>query len=265
MATVEFRKLQVELGGRAVLDAVDLQATGGEWVALIGPNGAGKTTALRATAGRIAYRGSVRVAGREVREFATRALAREIAAVPQIPTAPPALAVREYVLLGRTPHIPYFGREGRADHLAAERAMRRLDLEPLADRTLASLSGGERQRAVLARALAQEAPVLLLDEPTSALDIGRQQLVLELIDHLRAELGLTVLSAMHDLTLAALYADRLLLLSKGRAVACGEAGAVLTEALVAEHYRASVRILAANGSPPAVIPRRPAGAIGGNR
>jgi iron complex transport system ATP-binding protein len=263
MASVEFAALRVELGGRAVLDGVDLQAAGGEWVAVIGPNGAGKTTALRATAGRIAYSGSVRIAGREVREFAPRALAREIAAVPQTPVTPSALTVREYVLLGRTPYLPYFGREGRSDHLAAERAVRRLELEPLADRTLASLSGGERQRTVLARTLAQEAPVLLLDEPTSALDIGRQQLVLELIDCLRVELGLTVLSAMHDLTVAALYADRLLLLSEGRAIACGEARSVLTESQVSEHYRARVRVLAANGAPPAVILRRPAGAIGG--
>jgi iron complex transport system ATP-binding protein len=136
------------------------------------------------------------------------------------------------------------------------RALRRLDLDALASRALSTLSGGERQRAVLARALAQEAPLLLLDEPTTALDIGRQQSVLELVDCLRRELGLTVVAAMHDLTLAAQYADRLVLLSRGFVAADGPPADVLTEWALAEHYQARVDVLP--GPAPVVVPRRAA-------
>jgi iron complex transport system ATP-binding protein len=135
------------------------------------------------------------------------------------------------------------GRESRRDVAAAEQALRRLDLDELAHRELGTLSGGERQRVVLSRALAQEAPLLLLDEPTTALDAGRQQEALELIDELRLDAGLTVLGAMHDLTLAGQYASRLLLLSGGRIVAHGAPPEVLTEPLIAEHYGARVRVV----------------------
>src|SRR5207247_6216369 len=138
--------------------------------------------------------------------------------VPQKPEIPSELTVAEYVLLGRTPHIGYLAGEGRADRLAAERAIERLALLPFVGRLLGSLSGGELQRVVLARALAQEAPVLALDEPTTALDLGRQQQVLELVDSLRCD-GPTVVSTMHDLTLAGQYAERLLLLDRGVVVA----------------------------------------------
>ena len=131
-----------------------------------------------------------------------------------------------------------------------------LDLESLTARRLGTLSGGERQRAVPSRALAQEAGVLLLDEPTTALDIGRQQDVLELVDCLRAELGLTVVAAMHDLTLAAQFADRLLLVSAGRVVAEGAASEVLTTVRIAEHYSARVEVIEASGGDVAVVPTR---------
>ena len=123
----------------------------------------------------------------------------------------------EYVLLGRNPYIGYFGQESRHDRRLSPACCDRLELDEFADRRLGTLSGGERQRLVIARALAQEAPILLLDEPTSALDIGHQQQALELVDRLRREHGLTVVSAMHDLTLAGLYSDRLALLHEGAA------------------------------------------------
>jgi len=134
------------------------------------------------------------------------------------------------------------GGEGRRDREAAREALSRLELERFAERPLGSLSGGELQRAVLARALAQEAPVLLLDEPTTALDLGRQQLVLELVDELRRD-GLTVVTTMHDLTLAGQYAERLVLLNEGSVVAEGTATEVLSAPNVAAHYAANVRIV----------------------
>jgi iron complex transport system ATP-binding protein len=147
------------------------------------------------------------------------------------------------VLLGRSPFVSYAGSESRHDRAVARAAIERLDLVAFADRDLWSLSGGERQRAILARALAQASPVLLLDEPTTALDAGRQQQVLELVDELRVERGLTVLSAMHDLTLAGLYAQRVFLLSGGRVALEGDPRDVLTESAVEEHYGARVRMV----------------------
>ena len=237
------RRVTVELGGRNVVDGVSLAVEHGEWVTLIGPNGAGKTTLLRAVAGLIGHQGEIEIGGERVRRLRRRELARRVAVVPQVPLMPGGMTVREYVLLGRTPYVSYAGRESRRDFAATEEAMARLDLAELAGRQLGTLSGGERQRAVLARALAQEAPLLLLDEPTSALDAGRQQEALELIDALRLDAGLTVVAAMHDLTLAGQYASRLLLLSGGRVVAEGGAEEVLTEPLIAEHYGARVRVL----------------------
>src|SRR5439155_16413345 len=193
--------------------------------------------------------------GRAVGSSTRRQIARSVALVPQKPETPPALTVAEYILLGRTPHIAYLATEGREDRLAAERAIDRLALQPFVQRSLDSLSGGELQRVVLARALAQEAPLLLLDEPTSALDLGRQQQVLELVDELRRNGGLTVLSTMHDLSLAGQYADRLLLLDAGRIEAAGSPVEVLSEATLAAYYGASVRIVRENGHV-FVLPRR---------
>jgi iron complex transport system ATP-binding protein len=236
-------RVEVELGGRNVVDGVSFAVEHGEWVTLIGPNGAGKSTLIRAVAGLVHHRGEIAVGGEPVRRLGRREVARRVAVVPQVPLLPAGMTVREYVMLGRTPYVSYMGREGRHDHAATEEALVRLDLVEFAARQLGTLSGGERQRAVLARALAQEAPLLLLDEPTSALDAGRQQEALELVDALRLDAGLTVVAAMHDLTLAGLYASRLLLISGGRNVAEGAPAEVLTEPLIAEHYGARVRVL----------------------
>jgi iron complex transport system ATP-binding protein len=243
MSALAVRSLVVELGGRRVVDGVSLTVERGEWLGTIGPNGAGKTTLIRAIAGLVRYDGELALEGVAARSLGRRELARRVAVVPQSPVMPSGMAVRDYVLLGRTPYISYSGKEGAHDHAAAERALARLDLRELADRQLGALSGGERQRAVLARALAQEAPLLLLDEPTSALDAGRQQDALELVDGLRVEAGLTVVSAMHDLTLAGQYAQRLVLLAGGRIVAQGAPVEVLTEPLIEEHYGARVRVV----------------------
>jgi iron complex transport system ATP-binding protein len=248
----------VTLGGKRVVDGITAEIEAGEWLTLIGPNGAGKSTLLRATAGLVEFAGSIRLDADEVTGLSRREIARRLAFVPQSPVLPPEMRVRDYVLLGRTPHIGPFGNAGRRDLEATERAISRLELSELADRPLRTLSGGEQQRAVLARALAQEAPVLVLDEPTTALDIGRQQQALELVAELREREGLTVLSAMHELTLAAQYADRLLLLSGGRLVAAGPPGEIATEELIAEHYRADVRIFSDGEGQLAVIPVRTA-------
>jgi iron complex transport system ATP-binding protein len=245
--------VSVRLCGR--LEAVTLEVPRGGWTTLIGPNGAGKSTLLRAVAGLVGYGGRIAVDGRDLRSVPARARARLLASVPQSPLLPPDMTVAEYVLLGRTAHLGLLGRAGAADVRAAAAAAERLDLAGLAGRRLDELSGGERQRAVLARAVAQDAPVLLLDEPTAALDVGRQQEALELVGELRAERGLTVLGAMHDLTLAGQYAERLALLDGGRLVAHGRPAEVLTEQRIAAHYRARVQVIRLDSSP-VVVPAR---------
>ena len=256
MSALALDRISVTLGGARVVDRLSAQIQDGEWVALIGPNGAGTTTALRAVAGLVSYEGGVRVFADDARSLPRKQLARRIALVPQVPLLPADITVREYVLLGRTPYLSYLGTERRADHLAADAAIEQLDLGEFVQRRLDTLSGGERQRATLARALAQDAPILLLDEPTAALDVGRQQQVLEIVDGLRSSRGLTVLSTMHDLTLAGQYADRLLLLDSGRLVAAGSAEAVLTRALITEHYGAEVDVVDAPGSGFVIVPVR---------
>jgi iron complex transport system ATP-binding protein len=255
MTGVTLGGLRVTVGERAIVDDVTLAVGADEWAALIGPNGAGKTTTLRAIAGLIAHGGTVRIGAADAAALGRRERARRVALVPQAPVTPADMSVGDYVLLGRTPHTGWFGRESASDRAAASRALARLDLTALARRAIGSLSGGERQRAVLARALAQEAGVVLLDEPTSALDLARQQQVLELVDDLRREAGLAVLAAMHDLTSVSLYADRVHLLSAGRLVASGTPREVLRPELLSEHYGAAVRVLD-HGGELVVVPAR---------
>jgi iron complex transport system ATP-binding protein len=249
-------RVSVQIDGHVLVDRVDLVVAEGEWVSVIGPNGAGKTTLLRAVAGLTAADGVVELSGRLVSGMSTRDRSRLVALVPQNPVVPGTMVVVDYVLLGRTPHIPLFGVERPRDVTVASSVLDQLELGPLAERRLETLSGGELQRVMLARALAQAAPVLLLDEPTTALDVGHQQEVLDLVDDLRSTRGLTVLSTMHDLTLAGQYADRLVMLAGGRVVATGAAEEVLTEEHVSRYYGARVRVLHEPGGI-VVLPVRP--------
>jgi iron complex transport system ATP-binding protein len=255
-AALDVRDLTVELSGNRILDGVSLSVAPGSWTSVVGPNGAGKTTLLHAIAGMTPVRsGRVELFGTDARRLRARARARTVALVPQTPVIPDGVAVLDYALLGRTPHLAFFGREARSDIELALDLLARLGVEDLAGRAVDTLSGGERQRVILARALLQEAPLILLDEPTTALDIGHQQEVLELVENLRRERSLAVLSTMHDLTLAGLYADELVLLDRGRVPVRGTAAEVLTEDHLRRHFGARVTVLAgADG--PVVVPTR---------
>jgi iron complex transport system ATP-binding protein len=254
---VVVRRASVSYDGVPVLDEVDLSVPAGSWVGVIGPNGAGKTSLLRAVMGLVAFTGDVHLAGTPVGDLDRRALARLVAYVPQRPVVPDGMTVTDYVLMGRTPYISYLGSESAGDLRVVRDALERLELVELADRALETLSGGEVQRALLARAVVQQAPVLLLDEPTTALDVGHQQQALELVDQIRRERELTVLSAMHDLTLAAQFAHELLLLDGGRAVAFGSPRVVLNAGAIRKHFGASVRIVEQDGDIVVVPTRHP--------
>ncbi|MFC4048416.1 ABC transporter ATP-binding protein [Actinomadura syzygii] len=255
--TVEVNGLDVALGGRPVLKGVSLTVPAGSWTAIIGPNGAGKSTLLRAVLGLVPSHGEITVAGSGLEGLKPRQRARLIAYAPQSPSVPAGMTVFDYTLLGRSPYIPHLGRESARDRAITAEVLDRLDLTRFASRPLEHLSGGERQRAVLARALAQQTRVLLLDEPTTALDIGHQQQVMELVDQLRLSDGLTVVTTIHDLTLAGQYADDLVLLSSGEVAAAGSPEEVLTREAIEEHFDARVHVAPGPGGRPILSLERP--------
>ncbi len=234
---ISWTDVEVSYGSARVLGPVSVSVASGEWVGLIGPNGAGKSTLLKSAVGLVEHKGRVSLSN------GARQPGKDIAWMPQRPHLPDEMGVSDYVMLGRTPHIGYLGSEGSSDMRAVGAALSRLGLGDLERRPLATLSGGEAQRVLFARALAQEAPVLLFDEPTASLDIGHAMEVLEIVDDLRLEKGLTVVTAVHDLTLAGRFADRLVLISNGSMVADGEPGDVLTEDLLSLHYGSGIRVV----------------------
>jgi len=224
------------------LSGIDLVVRPGEIVGLLGPNGAGKSTLLRVLAGVLApYRGSIRLGDAELSALGRREAARRLAMVPQEATADLPYTALETVLLGRHPHLSGLGFESRHDVELAERALARLGAASLAERPLAELSSGERQRVTVARALAQETPVVLLDEPTSFLDLRFQVELFDLLRELATE-GRALLAVLHDLNLAAEYCDRVALLRKGRVVATGATAATLTYATLTEVYGTEIYV-----------------------
>ncbi len=228
-AAIAVEDVTVRLGDAAVLRKVNATADDGQFVGLVGPNGAGKTTLLRTIAGVLAPEsGRVTVGGRNVHDLSSKAASRLVATVPQETSLSFDFAVRDVVAMGRHPHRSRFGGKDCEGRDAVADAMERTAVAEFADRSITAVSGGERQRVLLARALAQNAPVLLLDEPTASLDINHQVRTLELVDDLVAD-GKTVVAAIHDLNLAAHYCDELLLLSDGELVAQGPPGDVLAE------------------------------------
>lgn len=245
----------VTVGATKLVDGVSFDVATHEWLCIVGPNGAGKSTLLSALAGLARGGGSVHVAGTSLAGRSRREIARQVALVPQLPIVPPGMRVRDYVLLGRTAHCDRLGRYAKKDYEAADAAIAALDIETFAGRAVDSLSGGERQRVVCARALAQATPLLLLDEPTTSLDLGHQQDLIDLLDSLRRDNPIAIVSTLHDLTLAGHAADRVLLLSAGRVAALGAPSEVLTAENIAQHYGARVQVLH-DGSNVTVIPAR---------
>ena len=244
---------------RPVLEGVNLRLMPGEVVGLIGPNGAGKSTLVKLAAGLLRPNGgSVKLFGRAPVDWRRRDLARVLALVPQGAYLPPTFTVWESALLGRTPYLGFLGMARERDRKATRRALEWVGIAHLADRLVGELSGGERQRVVLARALAQEPHCLLLDEPTTHLDIHHQVAILSLVRQLATQEGIAVLTVLHDLNLAATFADRLVLLVNGQVVAQGTPAEVLRYERLTTIYGESVTVFPRpdDGVRPAILPRQ---------
>ncbi|MDX3908267.1 MAG: ABC transporter ATP-binding protein [Sphingobium sp.] len=240
MVTITIQSLNVSIGRRPVLHGIDAMLTAGTLVGVIGPNGAGKSTLVRAILGLTSIAGGyVLVDGTDVRQIPRTDIARRIAYLPQGQTLHWPLSVERLVALGRLPHLAPFSRIGASDQAAIDRALTLADVQHLRERNATHLSGGERARALLARALAVEAPALIVDEPLGSLDPGHQMEVMELLRR-QADGGALVIAVLHDLSMAARFCDRVMLLNEGRVVADGAPDDVLTESSIASVYRMKV-------------------------
>ncbi len=256
MSSIEVRALSVRAGAATLLDGVSLDVAPGTWCTVIGPNGAGKTTLVETVAGlRRVAGGTVTIDGASVASMSDRERAQRVAVVPQQPIVPAGMSVRDYVALGRTAYHGLLRPPGAADRRVVEGVLERLALAPFAPRDVATLSGGERQRMVLARALAQSTMVMVLDEPITGLDLRHQMAILELLQKEVRECGLTVLATLHDLTLAGQFADRLVLLDRGRVVLDGPSREVVRSAELVACYGMDLRVVDVDGAD-VVIPVR---------
>lgn len=255
MTTLTVHGLNIELDRKKIVSNIDLEVSVGQWICIIGPNGAGKSSLLKALAGIIPSTGQIFIDNTNLRALSERDRACWIAYVAQEPIMPAGMRVFDYVLLGRTAHLKMLATESPKDLEIAHYVISELDLNEFIDRDVATLSGGERQRVAIARALTQASPIILLDEPTTALDVGYQQEVLELIDRLRKEQKIAVISTMHDLTVSGLYPDHLMLLASGSVVVSGSAEFVLTPENIAKYYGAKVTVIS-HESGSVVIPER---------
>ena len=241
---LQARGLQLAYGDTVVVDGLDLDVLDGTVTAVIGPNGCGKSTLLRAL-GRLlpARRGHVLLDGRRIDRTPTREVAKVLGVLPQAPVAPEGLTVADLVARGRHPHQTWYRQWSTDDESAVEEALRWTGMLDLAGRTLDQLSGGQRQRAWISMALAQGTDVLLLDEPTTYLDLAHQVDVLDLVERLHSERGRTVVMVLHDLNLAARYAERLVAMRAGRIVASGTPAEVLTEDLLCDVFGLDAQVI----------------------
>lgn len=243
MTVLSARQVGYAVNGKHLVEAVDLEVNRGEIVVLVGPNGAGKSTLLRLMSGDLQpTTGEVSIGDRRLSDYRLSELALLRAVMPQQSLLQFAFTAQDVVMMGRSPrHRRHH--DGDRDDEIVEAAMQRSETIHLAERIYPTLSGGEQGRVTLARVLAQETPILLLDEPTAALDIRHQQLVMDVARRLASE-GAAILAVLHDLNLAAMYANRIALLSRGRMMACGDPWSVLTESTLSSVFDYPVSVTA---------------------
>ena len=241
---LQIQSLSVHYGNRQILYSLNLTVRTGEVLAVVGPNGAGKSTLIRAASGVLRPSGGqVAINGQNLATLSDMQRARLLAVVPQNNQLPGTFSVYQTVLLGRTPYLNWLGQTGPSDHAMTQLALEQTQISSFANRLVGDLSGGEKQRVLLARALAQDAPLLLLDEPTTYLDLQHQSSLLNLIRTLCQEKTLAVLIVLHDLNLASVYADRVALLVDGKLQATGSPEQVLTSETLTAVYHVPVHVM----------------------
>jgi iron complex transport system ATP-binding protein len=242
--TLDVRDVTLGYGDRVVVDALDLTVPPGRITVIVGANACGKSTLLRAMARLLTPRsGEVVLDGKDLHRQPTKQIARVLGLLPQSPAAPEGIAVADLVSRGRNPHQGLLSRWTAADDEAVATALRMTDTLDLADRPVDELSGGQRQRAWIALSLAQQTDILLLDEPTTFLDVSHQVDVLDLLTDLNRQRGTTIVMVLHDLNLAARYADHLIAVSAGRLHAAGDPHEVLTSEVVREVFGMDSRVI----------------------
>jgi iron complex transport system ATP-binding protein len=252
--TLELVGISVDIGGRRIVNDVHVTVPDGSFVGLLGPNGSGKSTIMK-TIYRVNHpeAGQVLLDGQDLLAMRPKEVARRVAVLAQDTTVEFDFTVFEIVMIGRTPHKRAFGRDNDTDRSIVAHAIERVSCEDLAHRSFNTLSGGEKQRVLIARAIAQGADHLILDEPTNHLDIRYQLDVLELV----ASLGITILAALHDLSLAALFCDTVYLLTDGTIATGGPPASVITTEMVRHAYGADVLVIEhPETGTPHLIPRR---------
>ncbi len=235
--SIKAESLQAAYNSGSVIKDISFRVEKGEFLVIIGPNGSGKTTLLKILSGILPFQGgTLAIEGVPMERYTRRSLARIMALVPQSVPEDLPFKVRELILMARTPRMGMLGLERDHDIAQAEEAMAFTQVETLAERKMDQLSGGERQRVFIARAICQEPEIILLDEPTAALDLAHQVRVMDLMERLREEKGLTVVMVSHDINLAAMYGNRLMLLKSGKIVKLGPPSEVLTFETLEEVY-----------------------------
>lgn len=254
MSMLTVNQLRVSYGKKEILHGLDFSLEKGTILGVIGPNGAGKSTLLRAISGVIPFKGEVRIAGQDIRQMNEVERAQHAAFVPQARNLPAAFTAWEMVQLGRTPYLGFSGALSERDITIVRRSMEKVDSLELADRRLGSMSGGEQQRLLLARALAQQAPLLLMDEPTTHLDLSHQMKLLREVRALVETDGLTAVMALHDLNLVGRFSDQVLLIADGSLQAFGTPAEVLTAERLSEVYQLELQIIEREQAVPLIYP-----------
>ena len=237
MHILDTKNISLLFRNKSILSNVSIAVSTGEFFVIIGPNGAGKTSLLKIISGlQKAQHGSVNIKGKIISGYTRRSLSKVMAIVPQHVELGFPFTVADTVIMGRTPHLGVLGMEGKNDFHIAEEAMEFTEVSHLADRKLFQLSGGELQRVIIARAICQQPEIILLDEPTTALDPAHQLKIMDLMERFRRQYNTTIIMVSHDLNLASMYGDRLLLLKEGRVIKTGDPKTVLNKSLLEESY-----------------------------
>jgi iron complex transport system ATP-binding protein len=240
---LNIKNIYLNFREKSILKDVSFSVSAGDFFVIIGPNGAGKTSLLKVISGlQKAQQGSVTIKDKNISKYRRRSLSQIMAIVPQQIEVGFPFTAADTVIMGRTPHLGILGMEGKNDFHIAENAMKFTDVSHLAERKLFQLSGGELQRVIIARAICQQPEIILLDEPTTALDPAHQLKIMDLMEKFRREHGTTIIMVSHDLNLASMYGDRLLLLKEGRVVKTGDPKSVLNKELLEESYGCRIQV-----------------------